>query len=168
MTSIGRRVKANINERRVRRHNTIQDNLNIDGQNVEDVYPEVPLEFPCRDSSKGVTDFRDWSYFKNLEKKKIVNIGCTAMWSKKYLDMLNERKIDSLKSAAANKKNKKLPAVKTTKAQRMREKYNDQISSSYAPVAIISNVSAFADSDSWSGNDSVFGAKVNGPRFKLP
>jgi hypothetical protein len=27
----------------------------------------------------------------------VCSIGCTALWSKKYLDMLNERKIDSLK-----------------------------------------------------------------------
>lgn len=72
MTTYGRRVKANINERRVRRHDTFQESLNVNGQCLEDVMPEVPLEFPCRDSSKDVKDFRDWSYFKNLEKKKIV------------------------------------------------------------------------------------------------
>jgi hypothetical protein len=72
--------------------------------------------------------------------------------------MLNERKIDSLKDAN-NRKKKKLPSIKTTKAQRMREKYIDQISSSYAPVAQLSAVNASADSSSWIGNDSEFGAK---------
>jgi predicted NAD/FAD-dependent oxidoreductase len=96
----------------------------------------------------------------------VCSIGCTALWSKKYLDMLNERKIDSLKDAAA-KKNKKLPAIKTTKAQRMRDKYNEQVSAAVVPAATLSYVDAFADSDSWSGHDSVFGTKANEARSKL-
>lgn len=82
--------------------------------------------------------------------------------------MLSERKIDSLKDARNKKKTNKFPVIKTTKAQRMREKYNDQISSSYAPVAVLSAVNASADSNSWNGNDSTFGAKVNAPKIKLP
>ena len=106
-------------------------------------------------------------YFSHFYYVSFVNsIGNTHLWSKKYLDMLNERKIDSLRDAALEKKKKKLPAVRTTKAQRMREKYNDQISSSYAPIAPVSAIIATADSDSWDGNDSVFGAKVNGPKLQ--
>ena len=70
MSSYGRRIKASINERRVRRHDEIQANQRLSG--LDDVPVEVPLEFPCRDSSKGVRDFSEWSYFKKLEKKKIV------------------------------------------------------------------------------------------------
>jgi hypothetical protein len=70
--SHGRRIKCNINERRVRRHDAFQANLTINGATEEDLSPDIPLEFPCHDSSKGVKDFTDWAYFKKLEKKKIV------------------------------------------------------------------------------------------------
>ena len=73
MTTRGRRVKCAINERRVRRHDEYQANMSASGEGDElQEIEEVPLEFPCHDSSKGVKDFKDWSYFKKLEKKKIV------------------------------------------------------------------------------------------------
>lgn len=73
MTTYGRRVKCNINERRVRRHDEFQANQTLNSENGDDFIPEeIPLEFPCHDSSKGVKDFTEWSYFKKLEKKKVV------------------------------------------------------------------------------------------------
>ena len=72
MTTHGRRIKCDINERRVRRHDEFQANQAINGATIEELSPDVPLEFPCHDSSKGVKDFKNWSYFQKLEKKKIV------------------------------------------------------------------------------------------------
>lgn len=119
----------------------------------EDSDDFVPLEFACRDSSKGVTDFREWSYFQRQEKKKIINIGNTHLWSKSYLKMLDERKIDTVKAKSKTKKSSGPPPVRSTKAQRMREKYNEQISASYTPALTVSVVGATIDTDSLNGND---------------
>lgn len=48
------------------------------------------LEYPCNDSSLGVSDFSSWSYFQGGDTK-IVNAGSSHLWNKQFVNRIKNQ-----------------------------------------------------------------------------
>jgi len=54
---------------------------------------EPDLDYPCKDKSKGVNDFRDWSFFKRPQfHEPPVNAKHSFLWSSKLLERVANQK----------------------------------------------------------------------------
>lgn len=51
------------------------------------------LDYPCKDKSRGVKDFRDWKFFKDKqeEKVKVKSMQASSIWCAALLDRVNRQ-----------------------------------------------------------------------------
>jgi hypothetical protein len=89
--------------------------------NAKHVIKVSKLHYPCKDRSDNISNFKDWSYFKN-NQMKIVNMSSSSLWNKK---IINQSKQLALEKRQGTPKKSKLPPIKTTKSQKMREKFTE-------------------------------------------
>ena len=77
----------------------------------------LPLNYPCKDNSKDIENFCDWSYFKKKSDDKIIIHKSAHLWHPKIVDRVKHQTdvlindpIDVLRA---------LPDIRTTKASRL-------------------------------------------------
>ena len=109
---------------------------------------KVPkYSYPCHDKSLETTDFSNWSYFQNQQsKQKIINIGSSHLWNLKTLQTIKSR---DYKIPESQKKMKiassKFPIPRTTRAERLRQKYHLAITPTLVDEISIAHASKGAE-----------------------